>query len=291
MEENNNILQEKNETEEGFLPNIKWLLKGFTFPCWSRSFYKEAIRKRFLFAFIFFLFFVFVLTSITAIQVAISLKNVGFEITGAYERGEFPSITIEDGIARTDGQEQYIFTDKRTVVEIDTTGNSQGIDTSAYSEGFLLTHDEFHFVNDDGYQVIPLLEMHEYFGNPIILDKSNILNLWQKVALIIDLTVFIGGFFFNILARFAYIALLGLIVWGIISIKHQGIDYKIILITGIYADVPASYLFFLLKKVSITFCGLKPILLIVIWAIVMWYLLKAENGSMEGIVSEDSINQ
>ena len=109
--------------------------------------------------------------------------------------------------------------------------------------------------------------------------------------MIIDLTVFIGGFFFNVLARFTYIALLGLIVWGIVSIKHQGTGYNLILITGIYADVPASYLFFLLKKIDLTFCGLKLILQIVIWAIVMWYLLKAENGNMEGIVKEDSINQ
>jgi hypothetical protein len=86
----------------------------------------------------------------------------------------------ENGIARIEGQEQFIFSDKRTVFEIDTTENAQGIDTSAYSEGFLLTHNELHLLSDDGYQVIPLVELHDFFGNPIVLDKTQVLELWNK---------------------------------------------------------------------------------------------------------------
>lgn len=275
------IPEEENESEKGLIPSIIWLLKGFVFPCWSRIFYKKASQKRVLVAFIFLLIFAFVQTSITTIQVAIAMKNVGDEIKGAYEREELPSIIIEDGTASIDGQEQYIFSDKRTVLEIDTTGNSQGIDTSAYSEGFLLTHNEIHFLSDDGYQIIPLVELHELFGNPIVIDKTQVLNLWNKSALIIDLAAIVGVFIWNAFVRFAYIALLGLLVWGVVSIKYQGAGYNLILITGVYANVPAIYLSFILKKIGISFCGFYTILLIVIWAFAMHIVLKGEDKDME----------
>lgn len=223
----------------------------------------------------------FTLTSITAIQVAFSLKDVGYEINGAYERGEFPNIFIENGIARTDGKEQFIFSSNRTVVEIDTSGQTQGIDTSSYSEGILLTRDEIHLVNDDGYRVFPLTELNETFGNPIVLDKANVLELWNNVKNVINLVVLFGGYIFNLFARFISIVLIGLLVWGIISIKHQGIGFNLILITGIYANVPASYLFLLLKSISLTFCGLRPVLLIVIWLIVAIYLFKQEEKILD----------
>lgn len=283
MENSRTIPKEENEPEED--QSIVWLLKGFIFPCWSRKYYKRATQKRVFIAVIFLLIFAFVQSSITTIQVAFAMKNVRNEISGAYEREELPTIWIEDGIARTDSQDQFFFSDKRTVVEIDLTGYAQGIDTSKYSEGILLTHNELHFVNDDGYQEIPLVELHEYFGNPIVLDKTQVLELWEKATSIIDIAAFFGIFFWNAAIRFAYIALLGLLVWGVFSIKYQEVGFNQILITGIYSNVPSIYLSFFIKKIGIGFCGLYTILILIIWTFAMYYVLKAEDKELEIIDS------
>ena len=280
VENNLNIPDSQNEHEKGFVSNMLWLLKGFAFPCWSRTFYKKATEKKVIIAVVFFFIFAFVQTSVTAIQVAIAMKSVGSEISRAYESGKFPTITIKDGIASVDGTEPYIFSSKRDVLAIDTTGNTQEIDTKAYSRGLLLTRAEIHFVNEDGYQVLPLADLHESFGNPILIDKTQALDLWQKVALAINLIATIGVFLWNSLVKFAYIALLGLVVWGIISIKRQGTGFEIILITGIYANVPTLYISFILKKVGVSFFGLYTLLLIIIWAIALRFVLKEKDKDL-----------
>ena len=286
MEDSLIIQDEENESEKGLLPGILWLLKGFVFPCWSRIFYKKASQKRVLIAVLFLLIFAFVQTSITTVQVAIAMNNIGGELKGAYEREELPSIIIEDGVARVDGQQQYISSFERTILAIDTTGNSQGIDTKLYSQGTLLTHNEIHFVDETGYQVIPLSELNEIFGNPIVLDKTQVLELWNNIALIINIAAFFGVYIWNTLVRIAYIALLGLLVWGVVSRKHKEVGFSQILITGIYANVPTIYLMFLLKKIGISFCSLDIILLIIIWAFAMRIVLKAEDIDLEVVDSE-----
>lgn len=272
---------EKNESKKGFLPNLIWLLKGFVYPCWSREYYRFSIKKRFLHAALFFLVFMFAFSSITTVKFASSLRTIGKEINGAYERGEFPNIYIENGIARTDGKERFIFTNNRTVIEIDTSGQTQSIDTNLYSEGILLTRDEVHFVSDEGYREFPLTELNDAFGNPIILDKTNVLNFWNQVKIIIILFVLFGGYIFNLLIRFLAIVLLGLLVWGIISIKITGIGFNPILITGIYANVPASYFFLLSKFIGLSFCGLRPLLLIAIWLLVALMVFEKDEISLE----------
>lgn len=287
MESNLNIPESKNEHEKGFGSGLLWLLKGFVFPCWSRTFYKKAIEKKVIIAVVFFLMFAFVQTSVTAIQVAIAMKSVGSEISAAYESGEFPTITIKDGIASADGTQPYVFASQRDVIAIDTTGKTREIDTKAYSRGLLLTRTEIHFVNEDGYQVLPLADLHESFGNPILIDKTQVLDLWQKIALGINLIATIGVFLWNSLVRFAYIALLGLVVWGIVSIKRQGTGFGFILITSIYANVPATYILFILKKIGVSFFSLYTLLLIIIWTIVLYVVLKQKDKDLSTLDSEE----
>jgi len=286
VENNLNIPDSQNEHEKGFVSSMLWLLKGFVFPCWSRTFYKKATEKKVITAVVFFLIFAFVQTSVSAIQVAIAMKSVGSEISRAYESGEFPTITIKDGIASVDGTEPYIFSSQRDVVAIDTTGNTQEIDTKAYSRGLLLTRTEIHFVNEDGYQVLPLADLHASFGNPILIDKTQVLDLWQKVALAINLIATIGVFVWNSLVKFAYIALLGMVVWGIISIKRRGTGFGIILITGIYANVPTLYINFILKKLGVSFFSLYTLLLIIVWAIALRFVLKEKDKDLSTLDSE-----
>ena len=275
--------------KKGISSSLLWLLKGFVFPCWSLVFYKKVIKKRVIIAVVFFFVFALIQTSVTAIQVAIAINAVGSEISGAYEKGEFPTITIKDGIVSTDGTEPYIFSSKRDILAIDTTGAIQEIDTRAYSRGLLLTRTELHGVNEDGYQVFPLVDFHESFGNPIVLDKTQALELWKKASLAINLMATFGVFIWNSLVRFAYIALLGLVLWGIVSIKRQGTGFGIILITGIYANVPTLYSIFVLKKIGASFFSLYTIQLIILWSIVLRVVLKAKEEDPNTTDSEAEV--
>lgn len=277
MEYSPSINSEQNQETSGFLDKIIWLLKGFVFPIWSRPFYRKAAGKSMGAALIFLLAFAIFQSIFSTISVALNLSQFEREIERAYLNGEIPDISIENGRATASGSGQYMIENGRQVIAIDTTGVTREIDTDRFSEGFLLTSDEFHLVNEDGYQVLPLSDLNKTFGNPIVLDAASVTGFWGKISLIIAVIVLGGGLLFFSLGRFVYLALLGLLVWGAVSISHKGFDFGKILITGIYANVPTTYLMFILRKVGFTFFGLRGILLFVIWGVAIAYVLKVEN--------------
>lgn len=265
-----------------FGSGLLWFLKGFIYPCGSGSFYQAASKKRLIIPVLFFVVFAFVLTSITAVQLNLAMKDVENDIEMTYESGDFPTITIENGIAYVNGPQPLILAEEaRTIIAVDTTGVIKEIDTRAYSQGILLTRTELHMLNEDGYQTMQLIDFQEIFGNPIVIDEDQILDLWGTASLLIPLVASVGLFIWNSLLRFAYIALLGIIVWGILSIRQKGINFSPVLITGIYASVPTIYLQYVLKQVGIGFFGLYTILLIVIWAFALRVVLK-DIGQLGG---------
>jgi len=271
----NQVNTQKNR--EGFASRLLFFLKGFVYSCFSGSFYRQAVRKRLLSAVVFFLVFTFLMTVISTAQLAFNLYQAGDEIRAAYARGEIPVIEIRDGVAYVEGDQPFVWASKRRIVAIDTTGTIRRIDTDAYSEGLLLTRTELHALNKDGYQVIPLRALHESFGNPIILDESHVLQLWQKFLLVVVLVAFIAIGIWNALIRFMYLTLLGLVIWGIVSLKRK-IGFAPILITGLYAVVPVIYLRFVLGLIHIDFPGLYTLLLLVAWGLALWAVLRTLPG-------------
>ena len=292
MEENSILQPTGNESEENgdFLSWLIFIAKGFIFPCFSPSFYKAASKKKLISPVVFFLLFAIVLTVVGTFQVVDTMGVIGNEIQGAYERGEFPTITIKDGIAQVDGPQPLIFEQDRTLAAIDTTGGMIEIDTRLYSQGILLTRTELHLVNEDGYQVFPLIDLHEGFGNPIIIDKTQALTLWSTISLWINILAFVGILIWNSLIRFIYIVLLGLIIWGFVTIKRKGMGFNPILITGIYANVPVVYLNSILKLVNITFCCLYPMLLVLIWVLALWVVLRNTEDKTETLIDTNLID-
>ncbi len=276
MIENNSSVPPADGSPGGLAQEILWLLKGFVYPCWSREYYRGAAQRRMIAAIAFLVLFAFVQTAVTTIRVAVGMNRAGGEIRAAYERGEFPNIRIDNGVATVEGRQPLIFSDQRQFFAIDTTGAIEEIDTRSFSEGFLLTRTEIHFVNEDGYQVFDLAVLHDVFGNPIVLDRDRVLDLWAMTSLGIGLLTFIGVFLWNSIVRFAYIALLGLVIWGVVSIFRQGVGFSPVLITGIYATVPTVYIVALLKQVGVGFFSFFSLLLIVIWAVALLYVLKPD---------------
>ena len=277
MEYTPSINSDQSQEASSFLDKIIWLLKGFIFPIWSRPYYREAAGKSMGAALIFLLVFAFFQSIVSTFSVALNLNQFGREIESAYLNGEIPDITIENGRTTASGSGRYIIENGRQIIGVDTTGVTREIDTLRFSEGFLLTSDEIHMVNEDGYQVMPLSDLNKAFGNPIVLDAASVTGFWSNLALIIAVIVLGGGLLFFSLGRFVYLTLLGLIVWGAVSISHKGFDFGKILITGIYANVPTSYLMFILRKVGISFFGLRGVILFVIWGIAIAYVLKVDK--------------
>lgn len=268
---------EENQGTTSFLQHIVWLLKGFIYPIWSRPYYKEASHKPMGTALVFLLVFAILQSMLTTGSVALSLNQFGSEIEDAYLTGEIPDIIIQNGKASVSGSGRYIIENNRQIIAVDITGAMREINTDQYSEGFLLTRDEFHLVNEDGYQVLPLSDLNMTFGNPIVLNADSLTGFWAGFSVIINTIVFVGGFLFFSLGRFVYLVLLGLMVWGVISISHKGFDFARILITGIYANVPTTYLMLILRQLGISFFGLRGVILFVIWGIALAYLLKSDQ--------------
>jgi len=277
-----------NNPDEGFMSKLLWLFKGFIFPCFSPAFYEKAAKKRLIIAVVFLFIFAIIQSLISVVSASLSMRVFSEEIKRAYEQGTFPIISIKDGIASVKGIQPYVYSSKRDVIVIDTTGKVQEIDTKTFSRGILLTRTELHFVNEDGYRVVPLNDLHESFGNPIILDKDHVLKLWSTLILVIDLVVLVFGFLWNSVVRLGYIALIGLLVWGVVSLMRKGLGFSPILITGIYANVPALYLSFILKKVGVSFFSLNTILLVIIWAIALISVLMKENDTLKEVDSHIS---
>jgi hypothetical protein len=262
--------------QERFEDKLIWFLKGFIYPLWNRPYYKKATQKRMWPALLFLLGFAILQTGIASTTAAINLARFGRDIDTAYQSGEIPEIRIENGIAVVSGTGSYQIENNRQFIGIDTTGEIREIDTSRFSEGILLTRTELHLVNEDGYQVLPLSDLNNTLGNPITLDGPSISRLWSGVALFVNIAVIVGGFLFYSFGRFIYLVLLGLLVWAAVSLSRKKVDFAPILITGIYANVPATYILFTLRKIGATFFGLRAIVLLIIWGLVISYVLNEE---------------
>lgn len=283
-----NLDEGDQNNREGFSEKLLWLLKGFIYPLWNRDYYKEGTRRGMGMALAFLLLFALLQTIVVTITAASSLSGFGSEIEEAYRSGEIPDIRIENGIASASGSGRYLIENNRQLVGLDTTGSTLEIDTSRYSEGVLLTRTEIHLVNEDGYQVFQLSELNKTFGNPIVLDAASVTRLWNRIAVFIDLSVFFGGYLFYSVGRFIYLVLLGLIVWAAASLSKPGVNFSPVLITGIFANVPTTYLTYILRKAGLSFFGLRALILFTIWGITVAYVLKTQEQSQAADDSEGS---
>jgi hypothetical protein len=258
---------------------LVWFLKGFVFPCWSGSFYREATRRRLIMAILFFLLFGLLFSIYGTVSMALMFSDVRTEIVKAYQEGRIPDITIADGQATVEGPQPLVFVDDgRRLIAIDTSGTYREIDTSRYSEGILLTRDSLHSLSEEGYERIQLSQINDIFGSPIVLDREGVAEIWSTLASFLGILVFFGLMLWHGLLRFIHIMLFGLMVWGIIAMIPKQTDYGTILITGLYANVPAMYLYALLGLLQIRFLGLYSILLLAIWAFALRAVFRDQDG-------------
>ena len=256
----------------GCLNELVWLGAAFVLPCASLTFYRRAARRRVISAVLFFLLFSLVITVLTTARVAIVLFPVVNDIRQAFDTGEFPEITIQDGIATVNAEQPLVLVDEqRMAIILDTTGTYQRLDRSRYDQGLLLTRTELHLLNNDGrYQEIQLRDLHEAFAvDPIVVNARTVSTFWVGFSATSTIFAFLGIAVWNLLVRFAYVTMLALPIWGIVALFRRNAGFGPILIAGLYAIAPAVYAHYLLGLIGLRFVFLQTLIFLPMWAVAL----------------------
>jgi hypothetical protein len=259
----------------GCLGEVGWFFSGAVLPMGSLSFYRKAARKSVGSAILFFVFFTLVISTLLTINFGVGMFSVRGQIQEAYANGDIPEVTITDGIAEVDAQQPVILfnqeaaSGQRTLVAIDTTGKLREIDIDRFEQGLLLTRTELHVLNrQNGYQVLPLTQLHTMFEqDPILINAETVSQLWGTMSIIIVILAFIFLALWHTVVRLMIISMVALILWGIISLMKPNTGFGPVIITGLYAIVPAIYFSHLFGRSEVWLPGLQTLLLLGFWVI------------------------
>ena len=259
----------------GCLGELGWFASGSVLPLTSVTFFRKAAQRKVGLAILFFFSFTFIITLLTTISLGISMSAVTNDIRQAFEEGTFPEIIIHDGVAEVDGPQPLILYNGETnngitFVAIDTTGEIRGIDRSRYSQGILLTSSDLHVYNNGQYQVLPLYELNSAFErDPIIINADTVTSAWAIFSIVFTVIAFIFILLWHSVFRLMVLALYALVLWGLVSLIRPNTKFDPIIISGLYAVVPAIYLTYLFGRVGVSFPGLQTFLLLPFWVIAM----------------------
>jgi hypothetical protein len=265
---------EQTQMNPGCIAELGWFFSGAVLPMSSLAFYRKASQKSVGSAILFFFFFTSVIACLLTTAVGIALFSASDGIQSAYKSGKIPEITITHGIAEVKGQQPIILLNgtsqqgSRIIVAVDTTGKLTGIDKTRYDQGFLLTRTELYILNQGRYQNLPLSEINTMFKqDPLIINADTMTQAWQIFSLIFVIVVFIFLGLWHFVFRLMVIAMFALIIWGIVSLMRSNIGFGPIIISGLYAIVPAIYISHLFSRIGFTFPGLQTLFLFIFWVI------------------------
>jgi hypothetical protein len=265
---------EKPEESMGCLSEVGLFLSGAVLPLGSLAFYRKMSQRGVMKAMLFFLVFTSAITCLFTIGATIAVYSVSGEIQKAYADGTIPEITISKGTAEVKGREPVILLDgkssqgEKILVAVDTTGVIKQIDRYQYTQGILITKTEMHFLNKGEYQKFPLQELNTYFEkDPLLINAETVTQAWNGMSAIIAVVVLISLWIWHFILRLMIIAMYALVVWGVVALLRPGTKFDPIIITGLYAIVPALYLARLFSRVEFTLPGMQTFFLFVFWTI------------------------
>jgi hypothetical protein len=255
---------------------VRWFFAGLVLPSVSRRFYRIVSRRSLGVAFLFFFFFTSLMTVASTLKISLNFSEMQVELEQAIESSLIPTITISNGVASVDAAQPFIILDQsREVVALDTSGRIERIDRDRYDRGILLTRTEIHTLNDRGeYQVIMLSDLNALFRDPLIVNDETILSTWGLIAGFLRVIVFIGLGLWNLVARLILIVVLGLLLWGITTWVRPGTQFNPILITGIFAFIPAIYLDVVLSRVGFNFFSMQTLIFIGLWIAALTFVFQ-----------------
>ena len=263
--------QVETNTRSGCFGELGWFASGSVLPLASLTFFRKASQRRVGLAILFFFSFTLIITLLSTIGLGISMGVVTEDIRQAFEDGTFPEIIIRDGVAEVDAPQPIILFDgdtgsNTTFVAIDTTGEIKRIDRYNYSQGILLTLSDLHLYNEGQYQVLSLDDLNTAFEkDPIVINTETVTNAWKifSIGFVLIASIFI--FLWYSIVRLMILALYALVLWGLVSLIRPNTKFDPIIISGLYAIVPAIYLTYLFGRIGISFPGLQTIFLLPFW--------------------------
>jgi hypothetical protein len=266
---------EKQSNASGCLGQVGWLLSGAVLPLGSFAYYRKAAQKSVGSAILFFVFFTLVISVLSTISFGVAIFSVIRGIQQAYADGEVPEITISRSVAEVDGAQPFILFNgadangQSILVAADTTGEITEIDTRHFDQGILLTRTELHVLNrQNGYQVLPLSELHTLFArDPIIVNAQTVSQAWGIISMIVVILAFIFLILWHTVVRLMVISMIALVLWGIVSLIKPNTGFGPIIITGLYAIVPAIYLSHLFSRSGFGLPGVQTFFLLLFWVI------------------------
>lgn len=223
----------------------------------------------------FFIAFTFLLTLAQSLAIAgylfINTSQAINGIFNSYASGQAPIVTITNGTAEISGIQPRIFTDEnRTFIAFDTSGAFSSIDRQKYLHGFLLTRTSALILYQGFYQEIPLIDLQKQLGSdPLILNSVTVSSYWASLAAGIWVLLSALLWLWNTVVRFGFIFIVALLVAGVLAFIRPSTGFRPVLITGLYAVVPVTYVR-LLFSFGFDFPDLSFFILLPIWAIALF---------------------
>jgi hypothetical protein len=101
--------------------------------------------------------------------------------------------------------------------------------------------------------------------DPIIINAQTTSQAWGVMSTVVVILAFIFLVLWHTVVRLMIISMIALIIWGIVSLIKPNTGFNTIIITGLYAIVPAIYLSHLLSRSNFTFPGVQTFLLLAFW--------------------------
>jgi len=248
---------------------VSWIL-----PCFSPWFYAGAMRRRARQAVGFFIIFSLLLTiwqSVIAANLIYRTTNQSLiYIANAYAAGQVPTIVISHGIAEAYGpQPQVLVTDAPVLVATDIAGTLPPVDRERYLYGCVLTRTSLRVWYQGFYEELSLEGLQQLTGlDPVVIVSSTVSNYGALLATALWLAVSILLFVWNTLAQFGFVLVVGLLIAGVLSLARPAARFRPVLVAGLYALVPATYLSLILTR-GFGYPGLALVLLIPIWAVAL----------------------
>jgi hypothetical protein len=274
MEANLQVQIGQPQESAGCLSEVGWFFGAAILPLGSFTFYRKATQKSVGNAMAFFFVFTSVVACLITAGTTIALYSVSSEIRSAYERGDVPKVTITNGVAEADGTQPFVLLEgtadngKNLLIAIDTSGVITEIEQPRYDQGFLLTRTELHFLSDGKYRIAPLSEVNAFFEkDPLYVNADTVTQAWGTFSIIFAVVALIGLWLWHFVLRLMIIAIYALVLWGIVALMRPGTGFAPILISGLYAIVPALYVAHLFTRSGFTFPGVQSFFLFIFWVI------------------------
>jgi hypothetical protein len=213
-------------------PREAWLdefLAGWVLTAFSITFYRRVAQRPAWRALLFFAVFVALpmLTSIASLLDARAILHEGL-----------PQVSIKNGRLSVEGEQPFVRSAADTKLVIDVTGKYTVQEAAAgkYRDIFLLTETEYALYTEGSPVTMGRLTD---FGRGEI--NTGTFLQWLDIFF---LAVF-GVMFLLFSGWVFYVPVVGLAVWSLAHLLGGRISYRQVCVTGLYASVPASYIYWL----------------------------------------------